>query len=151
MIVYVEYVVIDNLLIDYLLLKTALTLSGIEFKKIRVFLVALFGTGFALVFPLIDLSAFLLAAVKVGMGLLLILLSAKSLFPRSGRSKDMICRFTRTLIIRKPSIRQIYSICRKYTQIKTASVFTCANLTTMLQTIIHFSISVASIPALKYI
>lgn len=77
MIVYYEYVVIDNLIIDYLLLKTALELSGVNMRKIRVFLCAILGTGFALIFPLINLSAILLAAVKVFMGLLLVLLSAK--------------------------------------------------------------------------
>ena len=80
--VYVEYVFINNFIIDYLLLKTALILSGVKVKKSRVVLCALLGTGFALVFPLIDLPAPLLTAVKICTGLFLVLLSAKYLSRR---------------------------------------------------------------------
>ena len=82
MTVYVEYVFINNLIIDYLLLKAALDLSGVKVKKLRVVLCALLGTGFALIFPLIDLPAPILSAVKVCMGLFLVLVSAKYLSRR---------------------------------------------------------------------
>ena len=56
MTVYIEYVLIDNLVIDYLLLKATLSLTGINYKKGRLFLCAIFGAMVALIYPLIKIK-----------------------------------------------------------------------------------------------
>ncbi len=77
MAVYIEYVLIDNLVIDYLLLKTTLYVSGVKAPRWRIALSALLGAGVALVFPLIAVHPALLFLIKICVGLLLPLLCAK--------------------------------------------------------------------------
>ena len=60
MTVYIEYVLIDNFIIDYLLLKTSLALSGVMVKRARLFFCAFLGAGFALLLPVISVSVDLL-------------------------------------------------------------------------------------------
>lgn len=77
MTVYIEYVIIDNFIIDYLLLKTSLALSSVKVKRARLFFCALLGAGFSLLLPIISVSVVILALVKVLFGLLMVMLSAK--------------------------------------------------------------------------
>ncbi|MBQ9103830.1 MAG: sigma-E processing peptidase SpoIIGA [Clostridia bacterium] len=77
MTVYIEYVIIDNFIIDYALLKVALTLNGVEKNKWRLFACAFLGAGLALLFPLIDFMPILSIAIKVFSGILLVMLSAR--------------------------------------------------------------------------
>lgn len=77
MTVYIEYVIIDNFIIDYALLKVALTLNGVEKVKWRLFACAFLGAGLSLVFPLIDFMPLLSVAIKVLSGVLLVMLSSK--------------------------------------------------------------------------
>ncbi len=76
MTVYIEYVLIDNLLIDYMLLKATFLITGNGYSKGRLFFCALLGAGVALVFPLLALPSLLLGALKILVGLLLLLISA---------------------------------------------------------------------------
>lgn len=76
MTVYIEYVIIDNFVIDYLLLKAAFTLTNTPVRKGRLFFCAFFGAVAALVYPLLQLHALLLAAIKIVTGLLIALLAA---------------------------------------------------------------------------
>ena len=77
MIVYIEYVVIDNFIVDYLLIRSAAGLVSLDVKPLRVVFCAALGVGFALVFPLINFSGVFLAALKISVGALLILFCAK--------------------------------------------------------------------------
>ncbi|MBQ7348956.1 MAG: sigma-E processing peptidase SpoIIGA [Clostridia bacterium] len=77
MIVFIEYVLLDNLVIDYLLLKTTFAVLKMPINKMRLIFVSLFGAGFSLVYPLIQIHTFLLFLIKFLFGLLMVLLSRK--------------------------------------------------------------------------
>ena len=77
MTVYIEYVLIDNFIIDYALLKVALNLNGIKVKRWRLFCCAFLGAGLSLVYPLLDFSLLISLFVKLLSGGLLVMLSAK--------------------------------------------------------------------------
>lgn len=78
MTVYIEYVLIDNFIIDYLLLKATFSTTGIAVKKSRLFLCALFGGIVALLFPLLENFYLLQTLLKILSGLLIVLLAVKS-------------------------------------------------------------------------
>ncbi len=71
MTVYVEYVLIDNLVIDYLLLKSTLQILGKPQKKLRSFLCAFLGSCLALVMPLLSAVSWLEILYKCFSGLLI--------------------------------------------------------------------------------
>ncbi len=75
MTVYIEYVILDNLIIDYLLLKTTYIITGKKYKKWVLFLTAILGAGLSLVTPLIENIKWLSIPVKILIGLLLIVIS----------------------------------------------------------------------------
>lgn len=75
MTVYIEYVLIDNFVINYLMLKATFATTGITCSKVRLFLCAFLGAIIALVYPLLEIHAVILTAVKILSGLLIILLS----------------------------------------------------------------------------
>ena len=75
MTVYIEYVIIENLVIDFFMLKATFLLKGKKQKSFRLFLCALLGAGIALVYPLIEVSPIILTAIKIASGLLIILLA----------------------------------------------------------------------------
>ena len=77
MTVYIEYVIIDNLVIDYLLLKATFAITGISVLRRRLFFCALFGAAVALLYPLLSAHVIISVAVKVLAGLLIVLLAAK--------------------------------------------------------------------------
>lgn len=64
MTVYIEYALIDNLVIDYLILKATFKISGVSRTKGRLFLSAFFASVVALVFPLIN-SALISTILKL--------------------------------------------------------------------------------------
>lgn len=82
MTVYVEYVLIDNLVIDFLLLKAALYTAGISVSKKRLFLAAAAGAAVALIYPALGLANALLIPLKISSGLLIVLLSARFRRPK---------------------------------------------------------------------
>ncbi len=75
MVVYIEYVLIDNFVIDYLLLKATFTLLKKKYKKGRLFFCAFLGAFLALTFPLVQILPVLLTFLKIISGLLLVLLA----------------------------------------------------------------------------
>ena len=77
MTVYIEYVLIDNFIIDYLLLKASLSLSAHSVSRVRLLFCAFLGAIFALFYPLIAINVVLLTAIKLCFGLLLVLLAGK--------------------------------------------------------------------------
>ncbi len=76
MTVYIEYVIINNLIIDYLLLKATFIFTGISLKERRLFLCAFLGAIISLVFPLVKTNFIILACLKIMSGLLLLLLAS---------------------------------------------------------------------------
>ncbi|MBQ7340381.1 MAG: sigma-E processing peptidase SpoIIGA [Clostridia bacterium] len=76
MTVYIEYVLINNFIIDFFLLKTTFLLGGKKVKIYRLILASIFGSVVALIYPLINLSAFLTAIFKLSIGIMLLILSA---------------------------------------------------------------------------
>lgn len=77
MVVYIEYVLIDNFCIDYLLLKATFFFTTTTVKKRRLFLCALLGSIIALLFPLINFDLIFTSILKIISGLLLVLLATK--------------------------------------------------------------------------
>ena len=77
MVVYVEYVFIDNFVIDLLLFKTAFKITGKTVSKTRLFFCSFLGGIIALVYPLITENAVIISAVKILFGLLLTFCAAK--------------------------------------------------------------------------
>ena len=75
MTVYIEYVIINNLIIDFLLLKATFIFTGIPCFGRRLFLCAFLGGIISLVFPLLHLNSVFLFLLKVMAGLLLLLLA----------------------------------------------------------------------------
>lgn len=76
MTVYIEYVIIDNLIIDYLMLKATFVLTGKTIGRGRLFLCAFFGAAVALTYPLLQTFNVILSTVKILTGLLIVLLAA---------------------------------------------------------------------------
>lgn len=77
MTVFIEYVFIDNLVIDYLLIKATFLLTGVSFSRGRLFLCAFLGAVFAVVYPLFVINQAILTAIKISFGVLLCFMSAK--------------------------------------------------------------------------
>ena len=74
---YVEYVFLDNLIIDAMLIVLARKVLKLEIKKLYVFLSALFGSVVAVVTPLLKLSLAWSFTLKMPIGLIIVLLSGK--------------------------------------------------------------------------
>ncbi|MBE7086773.1 MAG: hypothetical protein E7369_00550 [Clostridiales bacterium] len=77
MTVYIEYVLIDNFVLDYLFLKATFHLTNIPSSKGRLLFCAFLGSVFALIYPLIRLGSVGTAVIKILFGLLLTLISGK--------------------------------------------------------------------------
>lgn len=75
--VYIEYVVLDNFVIDYLLILLARKSLRLERGKFFLFLSAAVGTTAAVVLPLFQLSAGASYIVKILLGGLIVLISGK--------------------------------------------------------------------------
>lgn len=77
--VYIEYVIIDNLIINYILLYSSARCAQVKTKALFLFLSALLGTVVAVILPLINLKSEFLIFIKLPLGALMVLLSAKFL------------------------------------------------------------------------
>lgn len=77
MVVFVEYVIIDNLIIDYLMLKATFTLTGAPLRKRRLFICSFLGGIIALTYPLMQGLGVLESLIKIFSGLLIVLLASK--------------------------------------------------------------------------
>lgn len=75
MTVYIEYVILDNLIIDYILLKTTFFALKKEHKKTRLFFSAVLGALFALFYPLYAFKGILEMLIKTLFGVVLVLVS----------------------------------------------------------------------------
>lgn len=72
--VYIEYVVIDNMVIDTLILLLTCRLNKIDIKKWKIFLISVYGTLFALLIPMLSGIWLVLAKLICGFSMALFLL-----------------------------------------------------------------------------
>lgn len=77
MVVFIEYVLIDNFVIDYLLLKFTLKILKIRVSTIRLIICGIVGAVEALVFPLVNFNSAFVFPLKILCGLLLSLICTK--------------------------------------------------------------------------
>ncbi len=77
MVVYIEFVLINNFLIDYMILNAVFILTGARYKKWGLILASVFGAVFALIFPLVDGVKVISFLIKIASGLFIVLLPAK--------------------------------------------------------------------------
>ncbi len=75
--VYIEYVIIDNLVIDTLILLCVRSTLKLKAKWYRVGLSAVLGTAVAVVMPLLHISNLLAVPIKLALGLVMVLVLAK--------------------------------------------------------------------------
>ena len=83
--VYIEYVIIDNLIIDTLVLLCIKATLKLNTKFWKLFMSACFGTAFACILPLLHLSNIILIPLKLLVGAVMVLTIA-----RYSRIKDFL-------------------------------------------------------------
>lgn len=69
--VYIEYVIIDNFIIDYLLLRLALKYSKESAKRSRIVIAAVIGTIVAVIMPIVELSAAIKFFIKIALAFIM--------------------------------------------------------------------------------
>ncbi len=77
MVVYVEYVLIDNFIIDYALLKATFVVLGQARSRRRLIVSAGLGSLFALILPVIERYSALLILYKIVSGLLILIIAKR--------------------------------------------------------------------------
>jgi len=77
--VYIEYAVLDNLIVDFFLLRQAAVLLRIKYKKRFLLLASVIGTMIAVVLPVANLPAVVSFIIKILSGLLITLIAVKHL------------------------------------------------------------------------
>lgn len=77
MVVYIEYLFVDNFIFDYLLLCLTLRKKTERRKKYRIFISSFFGSIVTLLFPYLNLNKFLLFLMKVSLAFCMIALACK--------------------------------------------------------------------------
>lgn len=75
--VYIEYAIIDNLIIDYLLLKSTFYIIKQKVKILRIILTAVLGTVTAILLPLTGLNALLNFFIKILLAFVMIFLAGE--------------------------------------------------------------------------
>lgn len=71
----IEYVLIDNVVINYIILFLSCKLLKQKVVFWKLFLAAVIGAGFALILPIIYLPSYLLILLKLSLGFLMVLMS----------------------------------------------------------------------------
>lgn len=72
MTVYIEYVLIDNFLIDYMLISLTLCILNVPIKRWRIIISSIFASAIALVFPLITSFKLIVGILKLLTGYLIV-------------------------------------------------------------------------------
>jgi len=75
--VYIEYVILDNLIMDFLLLKETAKLLKLKYKNLQIFIGAIIGTVGAIVFPLLKILPLYVFLLKILLGLLITFVAIK--------------------------------------------------------------------------
>ena len=73
--VYVEYVLIENLLIDYMLISGAGLIVRKRRSRLRCVFAAIFGAGFSVLFPLLKLGGVLCFLLKIAAGIVMVFIA----------------------------------------------------------------------------
>ena len=76
---YIEYVIIDNFIINFLLLKVSMASSRVKTSKLKLCISAGVGTVVAVVMPLFKISGAFLVLIKINLGLLMVLIAGEYL------------------------------------------------------------------------
>lgn len=74
---YIEYAILNNLTMDFLIVKTTLKILRLSTKRYRILLCILFGTCFSCVLPLIKINAYLSLFFKVVSACVMLLILIK--------------------------------------------------------------------------
>lgn len=74
--VYIEYVILDNFIMDWILLKETAVLLKHKSCKLQLFIASLIGTAAAVIFPLLRLSKPILFILKIFVGALISFIAA---------------------------------------------------------------------------
>lgn len=77
MAIYIEYVIIDNLIMNMLILNLTNKMLKLNAKKFNIFLSAALGTIFAIFLPYIKLNTYLLFLIKMFFGLIMVVILKK--------------------------------------------------------------------------
>ena len=77
MLVYIEYAVIENLIIDYFLLKTSLYFSRANYKWYKILFAVCLGTAFAIVLPLININNKIAFFIKILIAISIVYISGE--------------------------------------------------------------------------
>lgn len=72
MVVYVEYVILDNAVIDFIILYAVAKLLKLQILKLRFLLALVLAVAFAFVTPLLNLGGLLIFVVKLLMGVIIV-------------------------------------------------------------------------------
>ena len=75
--IYIEFAVIDNLIMDYILLREAAVACARKFKPVRLFLSSLVGTAGAVILPLLSVAPLYSFLIKLFIGAFMAFLSVK--------------------------------------------------------------------------
>ena len=74
--VYVEYVIIDNLIINYLLLKVSANLARVKSSVLKLCVASLVGTLVAVIVPLVKMPTIIFFLIKILLGISMVLIIA---------------------------------------------------------------------------
>lgn len=88
--IVIEYVLLDNLIINFLIIYLTSKILTISVKKFRIFLSDAFGTGMALILPLVNLPSWTFIILKLLVGVLMVLLA----YPTQSVKKFLLQFFT---------------------------------------------------------
>ncbi len=72
MIVYVEYVLLDNFIIDFIIFYSVAKILKLKIQKVRIVLACVLGVGFAFAIPFINITNIILFLIKLLMGVILV-------------------------------------------------------------------------------
>ena len=75
--IYVEYALLDNFVIDYILLKSSLKCARVKSSVKRQILASLFGALCGVLLPLINCAYFLIFIIKIISGMIIVLIGGK--------------------------------------------------------------------------
>lgn len=75
--VYIEYVILDNLIIDYLIIFFTKKFLSFEFRKQNMLIAIIFGVVSAVVLPLFSIKTIYLFFIKIMTGLIMVLILKK--------------------------------------------------------------------------
>lgn len=77
MTVYIEYAILDNFLVDYLLLYLSAVLLKVKYKKLRLIFASAIGTAVAVVLPIISVPPVVAFLIKISLAAVMALVAVR--------------------------------------------------------------------------